>query len=267
MVIKTKTFSFIEAIGSRGIGYIQNIGEMGVFLFRSIFGIFSPPYKLSPILKQLSVIGANSFFVIFFTGAFIGMVLGLQGYHSLRQFGSEGALGSVVALSLIRELGPVVTALMVTGRAGSAMCAEMGIMRMSEQIDALDCMAINPYRYLISPKLVAGIIALPLLTAIFDIIGIIGGYLVGVVLLGVNSGAYFVGMENSVKFDDIYMGLVKSLSFGLLIIWICTFEGFFVHKKNCGFGAEGVSNATTSAVVLSSVSILVWDYLITAVLL
>ena len=207
-------------------------------------------------------------FVIIFTGAFTGMVLGLQGYYSLSQFGSEAALGSAVGLSLIRELGPVLTALMVTGRAGSAICAEIGIMRNSEQIDALECMAIDPFRYLMVPKFLAGIICLPLLTSIFDVVGILGGFVVGVNLLGVNEGSYFHGMYKSVVWKDIYMGLVKSLCFGILIIWICASKGFFLHlEKSGGFGAEGVSRATTSAVVLSSVSILVWDYLITSMML
>jgi len=206
--------------------------------------------------------------VILFTGAFTGMVLGLQGYYTLRKFGSEGLLGSAVAVSLIRELGPVLTALMVIGRAGSAICAEIGIMRNSEQIDALECMAIDPVKYLLAPKFVASIISIPLLTCIFDVVGILGGLLVGVVLLGVNQGAYFQGMYGSVVWADIEMGIVKSLVFGLLVVWIASAKGFFLHlDRSGGFGAEGVSRVTTSAVVLSSVTILVWDYLISAIML
>ena len=196
------------------------------------------------------------------------MVLGVQGYYTLSKFGSEGLLGSAVALSLIRELGPVLTALMVTGRAGSAICAEIGIMRISEQIDALDCMAIDPYRYLIAPKFVASLISLPALNFIFNIVGIAGGYIVGVLILGVNSGAFFSGMEASVTNDDIFMGALKSFVFGLIIVWICSSRGFFVHLDRAGgFGAEGVSRATTNAVVLSSVAVLVFDYLLTAILI
>jgi phospholipid/cholesterol/gamma-HCH transport system permease protein len=196
------------------------------------------------------------------------MVLALQGYYTLRQFGSEGLLGSAVALSLIRELGPVITALMVIGRAGSAICAEIGIMRNSEQIDALECMAIDPYKYLMAPKFVAAILSLPILTFIFDVLGIFGGYLVGVSLLRVNEGTYFQGMYDSVVWHDIELGLIKSLVFGLIIVWVSASKGYFLHlERSGGFGAEGVSRTTTSAVVICSVMILIWDYVIGAILL
>jgi phospholipid/cholesterol/gamma-HCH transport system permease protein len=196
------------------------------------------------------------------------MVLGLQGYHNLKKFGSEELLGSAVALSLIQELGPVLTALMVIGRAGSAICAEIGIMRNSEQIDALECMAIDPYKYLIAPKFLAAVISLPVLTFIFNILGIAGGYLAGVVFLDVASGAYFQGMYDSVNWEDIRLCLVKSVIFGLIIVWIASFKGYFLHLNRTGvFGAEGVSRITTDAVVLASVSILVWDYLIGSLIL
>ena len=195
-------------------------------------------------------------------------MLALQGYYTLTKFGSEDLLGSAVALSLVRELGPVLTALMVIGRAGSAMCAEIGIMRTSEQIDALECMAIDPYRYLMVPKFVAAIIALPLLTFIFDVVGIFGGYLVGVILLGVNKGAYFLGMYDSVVWKDVELGLVKAFVFGLLIVWISSAKGYFMHlERTSVFGAEGVSRVTTDAVVLASVTILIWNYLIGAIML
>lgn len=261
-------FRLLEKLGDSGLYYINQAGRMGTFLFLSLLSIFKPPYKISAIIKQTYIIGTLSIFVIVFTGAFTGMVLGLQGYNTLRKFGAEGLLGSAVALSLIRELGPVLSALMVTGRAGSAICAEIGIMRISEQIDALDCMAIDPHKYIIAPKFVAGIISMPLLTAIFDVTGIFGGYITGVKLLGANEGAYFSSMYKDVEFDDIYMGLVKSLCFGLLITWISSAKGYYVHfERSGGFGAEGVSRATTSAVVLSSVAILVFDYFLTSVLI
>lgn len=260
--------NLLEKIGSETLWYLHSAGRMGLFLLRTLTSACQPPFKLFPIVRQVHFIGARSIFVILFTGAFTGMVLGLQGYYTLRKFGSEGFLGSAVALSLIRELGPVLTALMVIGRAGSAICAEVGIMRNSEQIDALECMAIDPYRYLIAPKLLAGIIALPLLTSIFDVIGIFGGYSVGVGLFGVSPGAYFQGMYSSVVWDDVEMGLVKSLVFGLLLIWIAAAKGFFLHlERSGGFGAEGVSRTTTDAVVLSSVAVLVFDYLITSILM
>ncbi len=258
----------LEDLGEEFLSYLEQAGRMGLFLFRCIFKIFSPPYKIKPVIKQIHFIGSKSLFVIIFTGAFTGMVLALQGYYTLRKFGSEGLLGSAVALSLLRELGPVITALMVIGRAGSAICAEIGIMRNSEQIDALDCMAIDSYKFLLVPKFIAGVISLPLLTFIFDVVGILGGFLVGVTLLGVNKGTYFQGMYDSVVWEDVWMGVVKSLVFGLLIIWITAAKGYFLHKeKSGGFGAEGVSRNTTSAVVLASVTILVWDYLISAIML
>lgn len=264
----TKHAGIFEALGDYALYHLNQLGRMGLFLVRCMACMVIPPYKIRPIVEQIHFIGAKSVFVIMFTGAFTGMVLGLQGYYSLRQFGSESALGSAVGLSLIRELGPVLTALMVTGRAGSAICAEIGIMRNSEQIDALECMAIDPHKYLMVPKFAAALICLPLLTSIFDAVGIYGGYLIGVKLLGVNEGAYFLGMYNSVIWDDVYMGYVKAFTFAVLIVWICASKGFFLHlERSGGFGAEGVSRATTNAVVLSSVAILVSDYLITSILL
>jgi phospholipid/cholesterol/gamma-HCH transport system permease protein len=258
-----------EKVGDISLYYINQAGRMGIFLFHVIVSIFKPPYyKIFNIIKQIYIIGTLSIFVIIFTGAFTGMVLGLQGYNTLRKFSSEGLLGSAVALSLIRELGPVLTALMVTGRAGSAICAEIGIMRNSEQIDALECMAIDPHKYILAPKFIASIISMPLLVAIFDVIGIFSGYLIGVKLLGVNEGSFFSSMYKNVEFVDVYMGLIKSFCFGLLVVWICSAKGYYVHmERKGGFGAEGVSRVTTSAVVLSSVLILVFDYFITSILI
>jgi phospholipid/cholesterol/gamma-HCH transport system permease protein len=220
------------------------------------------PGRLLHILKQIRFIGAKSLFVIVLTAGFTGMVLGLQGYYTLAKFGSEGMLGTAVALSLIRELGPVLSALMVTGRAGSAIAAEIGIMRISEQIDALETMALDPYKYLISPKFIAAMISMPLLCAIFDVVGIYGGWLVGVKLLGVNPGAYFTEMYRSVEWKDVWSGFVKSYSFGIIIAWVSCYKGYYA-----GHGAEGVSKATTESVVLTSVLILVWDYFLTSILL
>lgn len=247
---------------------LSDLGRMGFFLIYSLVGIFKHPFRFREVLKQLNFIGTASLVVIFFTALSSGMVLGLQGYYSLHKFGAEAMLGSAVSLTLIMELGPVLTALMVIGRAGSAMCAEIGIMRISEQIDALECMAVDPYRYLISPKYVATIISVPLLTAFFDVIGIFGGYLAGVKLMGVNSGAFFSSMEQSVTNHDIKLGIIKSFVFALLLVWICTGRGYFVQEtRGVGFGAESVSKVTTHAVVFASISVLVFDYLLTAIIL
>jgi len=189
------------------------------------------------------------------------MVLALQLYLTLTRFASEAWLGPALAISLLRELGPVLCALMVTGRAGSALTAEIGIMRITEQIDALMVMALNPMRYLVTPSILAGIVTFPLLTAIFDAVGILGGHLVAVELLGLSSGTYFGEMQTFVDLDDIMTGFWKSLCFGVIVTWVATYKGFHV-----GHGAEGVARATTQTVVLASVLILVWDYFMGSVL-
>lgn len=261
-------FRCLGALGDRVLYVLTDLGRMGIFLLFALIGLLKQPFRFRELMKQLGFIGAGSVTVIFFTALSSGMVLGLQGYYSLHKFGAEGMLGSAVSLTLIMELGPVLTALMVAGRAGSAMCAEIGIMRISEQIDALECMAIDPFRYLISPKFLAALISVPLLTALFDVVGILGGYLAGVKLMGVNSGSFFSGMEQSVTNHDIRLGVIKSFVFGLLVVWICTGRGYFVQKiRGAGFGAESVSKVTTQAVVLSSIAVLIFDYLLTAILL
>ena len=253
--------TFLRRMGAASIFGLQRAGRMGIFLAKSFFYASTPPLKYSRLLKQISFIGFQSVLVILLTGTFAGMVLGLQGFYTLNRFGSAALLGPMVALVLIKELGPVFSALMVTARAGSAVTAEIGIMRISEQIDALELMGLNPFRYLVVPNLLAAVIALPLLTAVFDVVGIFGGYLVGGKLLGLSGGTYFGEMVNYVDPADILEGIYKSLSFGVLIVWVCCYKGYYA-----GFGAEGVSKATTQAVVLSSVLILIWDYFMTSVL-
>jgi len=241
--------------GRHALSTLREMGRMFLFLLSALHMIFKPPFKFRQLLKQMRFFGNKSMLVILLTGSFTGMVLALQLYYILRKFGSEALLGPGIALSLIRELGPVLSALMVTGRAGSALTAEIGMMRISEQIDALTAMALNPIRYLIVPNIVAALVVFPLITAIFDVIGIYGGYLVGVKLLSISSGTYFSLMEDYVEMKDVLLGLYKSISFGLIVSWISCYKGF-----NSGFGAAGVSKATTEAVVLSSILILIWDY-------
>src|SRR5215813_12490415 len=252
----------IEQLGAWAVIRVQEMGRMLLFMLSTSAWLVRPPFGFHQTMKQLHFIGYKSTFVVVLTAGFTGMVLALQGYYSLRKFGSEGLLGAAVALSMIRELGPVLAALMVTARAGSAMTAEIGIMRITEQIDALDTMAINPLQYLIAPKLVAGLIAVPLLVAIFDVVGIFGGHLVGVELLGGNGGAYWNSIESAVDWKDVYGGILKSISFGLIVSWVCCYKGFFTRHS-----AEGLGRATTEAVVLSSVLIPFWDYFLTSVLL
>jgi len=254
--------TLLKIMGSWTISQLRTIGHMFVFLLNSFYFIFIPPFKFRLLLRQIRFFGNKSMLVILLTGSFTGMVLALQLFYILRKFGSEALLGPGIALSLIRELGPVLSALMVTGRAGSALTAELGMMRISEQIDALTAMALNPIRYLIVPNIVAAIIVFPLIVAIFDVIGIFGGYLVGVKILGISSGTYFSLMQDYVVMEDIMVGLYKSLSFGLIVSWICCYKGFYT-----GYGAEGVSKSTTEAVVLCSILILIWDYFLGAILL
>ncbi len=259
---------FIARLGDTTLYVLEDLGRMALFFSQALLGVLRRPFRFGEFLRQLHFIGAGSLVVIFFTSLSTGMVLGLQGYYSLNRFGADGMLGSAVALTLILELGPVLTALMVAGRAGSAMCAKLGIMRISEQIDALQCMAVDPFRYLITPKFLAALISVPLLTAVFDVVGICGGYLAGVTMMGVSPGAYYEGMRSSVTNHDLWLGMVKSLCFAGLVVWICCGRGYFVQQiRGAGFGAESVSRVTTQAVVLSSISVLVFDYLLTAILL
>ena len=251
----------LDAIGRWAIAIVEALGRFGTFLGEAVGMILTPPFKFWALIDRINFIGYRSLLIILLTGGFTGMVLGLQVYLTLVRFGSEAFLGPAVALSLIRELGPVLSALMVTGRAGSALTAEIGILRIAEQIDALTVMALNPVRYLVAPSMLAGLVTFPLMTALFDTVGIFGGYVVGVELLGLSQGTYFGEMQTFVDMRDIMMGFWKSLSFGVIVTWVCTYKGFTV-----GHGAEGVAKATTDAVVLSSVLILVWDYFMGSVL-
>jgi len=232
---------------------------MTLFLLEGLGLAFVPPFRFRRLLQETYLIGVRSILIILLTAAFTGMILALQGYYTLRKYGSEGALGSAVALSLIREMGPVLTGIMVSARAGSAVTAEIGIMRITEQLDALDTMAVSPMQYVVMPKLLAGLIAVPLLTAMFDVMGILGGYVVGVMLLGLSSGTYFSDMVASVVPLDINGGIVKSVVFGLTIILVACYKGYYTEH-----GAEGVSRATNQTVVLSAVLVLAWDYILTS---
>ena len=225
------------------------------------------PKQFFKIIEQLYYIGAGSVLIIMLVGLFTGMVLGLQSYHALVKFGSEGALGTLVSLTLIRELGPVLTAIMITARAGSAITAEIGSQRISEQIDALKTMRIDPLRYLISPRIAASIISFPLLTALFDVIGIIGGYLSGVLLLGVNAGTYIHRVQSSVDMKDITDGFIKAMVFAVIVTTVCCYQGYFAHMRTDSHGSRAIGRSTTSAVVLSCVMILIADGIVTSLLI
>jgi len=201
------------ALDRLGRAVLENVEEMGkiVLLFISVLAwMFRPPLKLRNIFKQMEFVGVKSIFVVVLTGTFTGMVMALQGYHGFRMFGAESLVGGTVALGMTRELGPVLTSLMVTARAGSAMAAELGTMRVTEQIDALYVMAVNPVKHLIVPRVIAGVLMVPLLTVVADFVGILGGYFVGVHILGINSGVFVKNITRLVELDDIYNGLVKA---------------------------------------------------------
>lgn len=252
--------------GRRVMHLVDNLGAAIIFLARALVLIFGHK-QFRAIIQHINIIGARTVNIVALVGLFTGMVMGLQLYYTLVKYGSTGVLGSAVALSIIRELGPVLTAIMITARAGSAMTAEIGIQRNSEQIDALFTMRIDPIGYLISPKIAAAIVSFPILTALFDLIGILGGYISGVALMGVNEGAYFYRIQNSVEMADISGGFIKSLVFAVIVATICCYQGYFTHMREDSFGARSVSHSTTSAVVLSCVCILVADYIVTSFLL
>lgn len=251
----------IERFGAAVLDILERWGKSWIFLWRVLVAMVTPPYRPYLILQQLYFIGANSTLVIGLIGLFTGAVLAVQGEYTLAKFGATAFTGSAVALSLIRELGPVLTALMVVGRAGSAVTAELGIMRITEQIDALRSMAVDPMRYLMAPRMMAGIIAMPLLAGICIVIGIFGGYIVGVGILGLSSGTFMGQIYSAVTAVDVYSGFIKAIAFGFIFGWVSCYRGY-----KSGFGAVGVNRATTQSVVTSSVAVLVVDYFLTSIL-
>ncbi|HFC98234.1 MAG TPA: ABC transporter permease [Thermosulfurimonas dismutans] len=253
--------SFIQYLGRLGVNFVAEAGGMALLFLTSLAYTFRPPYRVRLFFKQMEFVGVNSLLVVILTALFSGMVIAFQSYRALSKFGGESLLGGLVALSMVRELGPVLTSLMVTARAGSAMAAELGTMRVTEQIDALEVMAINPVHYLVVPRLWAAVLMVPLLTVIADVVGIGGGYLVGVLLLKVDAGIFIKKMQDMVEWIDISSGLYKALVFGALLSIIGCYKGY-----NATGGAEGVGRATTEAVVIASVSILVGDYIMTSLL-
>jgi phospholipid/cholesterol/gamma-HCH transport system permease protein len=259
-------FSPFALLGRTVTRWVNELGAVAIFLCRAFVMIFRPK-QISSIIQQVYYIGAKSTTIVMLVALFTGMVLGLQLYYALVKFGSEGVLGTTISLSLVRELGPVLAAIMITARAGSSMATEVGIQRISEQIDALYTMRIDSLRYLVSPRIAASVISFPLLTAVFDLIGIIGGYISAVLLLGLNAGTYFHGVQSGVEMKDITGGFVKSIVFAIIVSTICCFQGYFTHMRRDSYGAKAVGLSTTSAVVLSCVLILVADYVVTSFLM
>ncbi|MCK5504904.1 MAG: ABC transporter permease [Thermodesulfovibrionia bacterium] len=250
---------FIEYIGLSIQRPVEEVGRILLLFYSVLKAIVKPPFEGRNVARQMLEIGVNSLPVVLVTAVFTGMVLALQSYTGFKRFGAEGLVGSIVALSMTRELGPVLSALIVTGRAGASMAAELGTMRVTEQIDALETMATNPVKYLVAPRFISGTIMLPALTVVTDIVGITGGYFVTVVLLGASSKAYMRATWDFLKAEDIYSGLIKACFFGATFTLVSCYKGFYTKG-----GAEGVGRATTGAVVLSSMIILISDYFLSA---
>lgn len=252
----------IRQLGASTLSRLQSIGVAGIFLWQSLIAIPQPKRSFILLVRQLYSVGVMSLPIIMVSGLFIGLVLGLQGYNILVTYGSEQALGTMVALTLVRELGPVVTALLFAGRAGSALTAEIGLMKATEQLASMEMIGVDPLRRIIAPRFWAGFISMPLLAIIFSAVGVIGGMLVGVDWLGIYAGSFWSNMQNSVEFyDDIVNGIIKSIVFGIAVTWIALFQGY-----DCVPTSEGISVATTRTVVYGSLAVLGLDFILTAVM-
>ena len=252
----------LQELGARGLDTLRAFGAAAILLFQAL--ACWPRWRTAiPLLvKQVHAVGVLSLVIIVVSGLFIGMVLGLQGYNILITYGSESALGTMVALTLTRELGPVVTALLFAGRAGSALTAEIGLMKATEQLASMEMIGVDPLRRIVAPRFWAGVISMPVLATIFTAVGILGGRLVGVDWLGIFEGSYWANMQGSVEFvDDVLNGLVKALVFGIAVTWIAVFQGY-----DCIPTSEGISRATTRTVVHGSLAVLALDFVLTAVM-
>jgi phospholipid/cholesterol/gamma-HCH transport system permease protein len=252
----------VQRLGATALAVIQKIGAAGVFLYQSLVAVPNLRVGFPLLIKQLYAVGVLSLIIIIVSGLFIGMVLGLQGYNILIDYGSEQALGTMVALTLVRELGPVVTALLFAGRAGSALTAEIGLMKATEQLSSMEMIGVDPLRRIVAPRFWAGFYSMPILALIFSAVGVFGGMLVGVEWLGVYEGSYWSNMQNSVEFyDDVVNGIIKSVVFGAAVTWIAVFQGY-----DCEPTSEGISRATTRTVVYGSLAVLGLDFMLTAVM-
>lgn len=253
----------IELLGSWGIHRLRQIGKTGVMMLQVLFSVPNIPKGCPLVIQQIYAEGVLSLPIILVSSLFIGMVLALQGYHTLAKFGASQELGPLVALSVARELGPVVTAILFAGRAGSAITAEIGLMKATEQLSSMEMMAVDPLRRVISPRFWAGFISMPLLTIIFNMTAIYGAYLVGVKWLGVDSGAFWANMQSSVEFQaDIVNGIWKSVVFSIAVIWVAVSQGYFSVPTSAG-----IANATTRSVVYGSLAVLGLDFVLTAMMI
>lgn len=252
----------IRSLGRWGLNTFERLGRGHLFLIQILAGLPGLVFRGSAVVQQLFSVGVLSFALILVSGLFVGMVLGLQGYNILVDFGAEESLGVLVSLSLVRELGPVVAALLFAGRAGSALTAEIGLMKSTEQLSGMEMMAVDPIRCIISPRFLAGFISMPLLAAIFSAVGIFGGFLVGHGLLGVDDGAFWSQMQAKTDwYGDVLNGVIKSIVFGFVVTWIALFEGYDAVPTS-----EGVGRATTRTVVHSAFAILGLDFVLTVLM-
>ncbi|VAX08650.1 Phospholipid ABC transporter permease protein MlaE [hydrothermal vent metagenome] len=252
----------LALLGRIGLGVMARLGRGHLLLWHMLSGLGALAVRPRLLLIQVYSVGVLSMLIITVSGLFVGMVLGLQGYHTLAQFGAEESLGIMVAAALVRELGPVVTALLFAGRAGSALTAEIGLMKATEQLSGLEMMAVDPVKRVLTPRFLAGFISMPLLAAVFSAVGVLGGHFVGVNLLGVDEGAYWSQMQAKIDLHgDIHNGVIKSLVFGFVCTWIALFQGYDATPTS-----EGVSRATTKTVVHSALAILGLDFILTALM-
>ncbi|QGM22174.1 lipid asymmetry maintenance ABC transporter permease subunit MlaE [Spiribacter sp. 2438] len=252
----------LQAIGATALKLMATLGRSTLFLVRVVGGMGELVKRPRLLVQQLYSVGVLTLVIIMVSGVFVGMVLALQGYYTLVDFGAEQSLGVLVALTLTRELGPVVTALLFAGRAGSALTAEIGLMKATEQLAGMEMMAVDPERRIIAPRLLAALLSVPLLSAVFTLLGILGAYAVATAMLGIDGGSYWSQMQASVSFsDDVMNGMVKSVAFGLVAGWIAVFNGY-----DCRPTSQGVSRATTRTVVITSLVVLGLDFVLTALM-
>lgn len=255
-------YNVIATIGNPFTTFILHLGRITNLFLQILLSLAYPFKKFPLVIKEIHFSGVRSIVIIAVSGWFVGMVLGLQGYNTLERFGSVSMLGSVVALSLLRELGPVLTAILFAARAGSGMTAEIGLMKATEQIDAMSVMAVDPIKRIVAPKFIGGIVAVPILSLLFNTAGIWGGYFVGVILLRLDSGTFWSQMQDSVSLhEDVMNGLIKSFVFGIAVTLIAVYQGFIAKPT-----AEGVSLATTNTVVSSALTVLALDFILTALM-
>jgi len=254
--------NYFQKLGASSINILERLGRASIFFANILLSIPSVLIRPRLLFSQMYSVGVLSFSLIVISGLFVGMVLALQGFYTLSDFGAEGMLGVMVAASLVRELGPVVAALLFAGRAGSALTAEIGLMKATEQLSGMEMMAVDPVARIVTPRFLAGLLSMPILATIFSAVGIMGGYFIGVGLLGIDEGGYWSQMQAKIDFNmDIINGLIKSVVFGWVVTWIAVFEGHDAIPTS-----DGVSRATTRTVVHSAFAILALDFILTALM-